>query len=130
MKYLVSEANNILTKDTKNISKYLDRQNLLKDTIPNYEYTLNGVNRIASFQKIDYFTNFKQEVVISEPFSYHEFKLNPGRTHAELIKCSTAFNYILQPDNVILRKLNMDAMYCINKQTQIIIVAYVKKGVL
>lgn len=129
MKYLVAEANNVLTKEAKSINKYLDRHDLTKE-IPSYEYTINGVSRVASFQKIDYYTHFTKDFKIENPFSYHEFAWNPGRTHTKYIKHTAAFKYILGSDNIIQQELNLDIEFNLNDQKQIIIIAYIKKGLL
>jgi hypothetical protein len=127
IKFVVEEANNKFKKECFKINRYLLESDLTKDTIPNLEYSIDGVKRNVSFQKLDYYSFLKKDMKIKNPYAYFEFKLNPMRTNVSEVKRTPAFDYVLN-DEKLQMKLRTDIKFVINKEDQILIIAYVEKG--
>lgn len=129
LEFIVKESNVQLENDCFKIYKYLLKKNLAKNDIPQYEFVVNGVKRIVSFDFLDYFIVFNKDLKIKEPFGYFEFLFNKGRTHATGVNYHTAFEYIVDK-NTIYKKLKTDTEFTIDKQEQLIVTAYVEKEII
>lgn len=124
-KFIVKELNTQLVKDCDRIANYLKKCNLAKETIPTYEFIVNGVIRKVSFQILTYFSFINKNMSITNPFGYYEFEQNKCKTHYNYVKHNNAFDYVLLKDFKIGMALRKDVNFKLDAPEKIIIIAYV-----